>query len=524
VKPEPDTSFLYHPWKAGITMNTNNLPLPPAAMARIVQVAADPECSIAQLAAIIRTDPVVSAQVLRSVNSSFYGLRTKVVALERAVNFMGVRALRNLVLCLAVRQFSPRTGAAFSLEQFWECSLRRAVAAKLLAKHAGLAQQEEFFTMGLCQDLGVLVLVGMSEQVAESLQRVSTLPANERLAMERTAADGHDEVGARLFGHWEFPEDLIVPVRFHHDPESAPQSHRSEARILFGAELLADLLGLENKQLILREAVNYLEERLGLDGSILNAIVDEVGETVTKAASMLEIKVGHQPDYREIAEAASHGLLALNMSYEELATELEQSLRRQQKLADQLQQRNRELQALALNDKLTGLLNRRAFDEALDREVSRSRRLNKAISLLLIDVDHFKRINDVCGHLAGDRVLQELARLLRRQVREVDVPARYGGEEFAAILPHTGASGAFTAAERIRKAVEAMRVEFEGQRLRTKVSIGIASVHEAGPSCTAVSLLRAADDALYEAKESGRNRCVQAGTQKVTFLKRRQRC
>jgi diguanylate cyclase (GGDEF)-like protein len=434
---------------------------------------------------------------------------------------MGVRALRNLVLCLAVRQFSPRTGSAFSLEQFWECSLRRAVAAKLLAKHIGLAREEEFFTMGLCQDLGVLVLVGVSEQLAESLSRASNLPAQERLAVERREADGHDEVGAQLFSHWEFPQDLIVPVRFHHDPDSAPPSYRLEARILLGAELLADLLGLEKKQPILREAMKWLEERLGLDGVVLNAIVDEVGATVTKAASMLEIKVGHQPDYREIAEAASHGLLALNMSYEELAAELEQSLQEQQKLADQLQQRNRELQALALNDKLTGLLNRRAFDEALDREIARSQRLNKALSLILIDVDHFKRINDVCGHLAGDRVLQELAQLLRREVRGVDVPARYGGEEFAVIMPHTPAAGAFSAAERIRKAVEAMRVEFEGQRLRAKVSIGVASVREAGPSSTAVELFRAADEALYEAKETGRNRCVQATPQKLTLLKRR---
>jgi diguanylate cyclase (GGDEF)-like protein len=317
---------------------------------------------------------------------------------------------------------------------------------------------------------------------------------------------GHEEVGARLFHEWKFPEDLVAPVRFHHDPENAPEPYRQHARIVFCAEYLADLLWIENIQPSLDRASDYLQEKLDLPAKALHEILNEVSEAVTQAASMLEIKVGHQPNYQEIAEAASRGLLALNMSYQALADELQRSLDLQQELSAELQRQNQELEHLARTDKLTGLPNRRAFDESLDRELARSVRVGSPVSLILIDVDRFKNCNDIYGHSAGDCVLQKVGQIIRETIRTVDIPARYGGEEFAVIMPHTDGPGALTVAERIRRAIAATPVDFEGQTLQVTVSIGITTIQDASSPRAFVMAMRSADDALYEAKVGGRNK------------------
>jgi diguanylate cyclase (GGDEF)-like protein len=164
----------------------------------------------------------------------------------------------------------------------------------------------------------------------------------------------------------------------------------------------------------------------------------------------------------------------------------------------------------AVRDGLTGLFNRRAFDELLGRTLARESRQNGRFALVLLDVDHFKRLNDAFGHRAGDHALKETARLLRRQLRRQDEAARFGGEEFAAILPGTDAAGAEQLGERIRHAVEAHQSVFEGARLSVTVSAGAAVWPADGADEAA--LLAAADRALYAAKAAGRNRVVLASS------------
>jgi diguanylate cyclase (GGDEF)-like protein len=165
-----------------------------------------------------------------------------------------------------------------------------------------------------------------------------------------------------------------------------------------------------------------------------------------------------------------------------------------------------EAQRAATTDPLTGLMNRRAFLYALELERARSVRHAYALSLLLLDVDHFKLINDKRGHAAGDTVLSALARLLQHQARKVDIVGRWGGEEFVVALSGAEDAGAQMAAERIRAAVQGMVVEDEnGQEVRVTISIGACSMI-AGES--AEQLLDRADQAMYQAKAGGRNRVV----------------
>jgi diguanylate cyclase (GGDEF)-like protein/PAS domain S-box-containing protein len=164
------------------------------------------------------------------------------------------------------------------------------------------------------------------------------------------------------------------------------------------------------------------------------------------------------------------------------------------------------LSVLASTDGLTSLYNRIHFNERLEDEVQRAIRFKTPLSLLMLDLDHFKSVNDTYGHPAGDACLVALADLMRRMSRTVDTCARYGGEEFVIILPQTPPENAMGLAERLRQKVEALKVQCDDQTIQYTISIGISALRLTEENA-AEALLKAADSALYKAKESGRN-CV----------------
>lgn len=167
---------------------------------------------------------------------------------------------------------------------------------------------------------------------------------------------------------------------------------------------------------------------------------------------------------------------------------------------------NRRLEVLAHTDPLTAVLNRRALTERLASELERVKRYDSTVSILLIDIDHFKRVNDSFGHLAGDDVLTDVGALLQSAVRSVDVVARYGGEEFVIALPETSLAGATAFAERIRELIEERGFSHTGDReLHLTASVGVACYPSPGLE-TVEDLLSKADQALYRAKAEGRNR------------------
>ena len=161
------------------------------------------------------------------------------------------------------------------------------------------------------------------------------------------------------------------------------------------------------------------------------------------------------------------------------------------------------LERLSRHDALTGLLNRRAIDEILSQEEQRARRLSGPLSVLMIDIDHFKRINDSQGHGVGDRALQHLAAVMRTQLREIDHLSRWGGEEFLAVLPATSAAEALVMAERLADRVRSLPLVNDDIRLGLTVSIGVAEW--LGPDDTVLQLLGRADAVLYQAKRNGRD-------------------
>jgi diguanylate cyclase (GGDEF)-like protein len=170
------------------------------------------------------------------------------------------------------------------------------------------------------------------------------------------------------------------------------------------------------------------------------------------------------------------------------------------------------LRVQATHDSLTGLLNRAAILDVLQTELARASRESQPVSVLMVDLDHFKRINDHLGHQAGDTVLREAARRMASAIRRYDSIGRYGGEEFLVILPGCTSEGALAQAERLRLAVGAEPIDLGRQSVSVTCSLGCACCTDA-QSGTSDSLVREADGALYGAKEGGRNRIVVAETE-----------
>ena len=169
----------------------------------------------------------------------------------------------------------------------------------------------------------------------------------------------------------------------------------------------------------------------------------------------------------------------------------------------QLQAANTELHRLSSTDSLTEIFNHGHFKSMLKREFSRHSRYGSMASLVMIDIDHFKRVNDTHGHQAGDRVIRQVAEVIRKHARDVDVVGRYGGDEFAVVLPDTDKAGTKVFCERLREAVEALEVVYEGHTIRCTLSLGVADLSK--PAHDHVTLVEWADQALYVAKKNGRN-------------------
>jgi diguanylate cyclase (GGDEF)-like protein len=172
--------------------------------------------------------------------------------------------------------------------------------------------------------------------------------------------------------------------------------------------------------------------------------------------------------------------------------------------ADVEAQYHEEIYRMTIMDGLTQIYNKRYLYEALEREMIRGRRHERELSILMFDIDHFKRINDVHGHLAGDYVLKEVARVVTARIRRDEVFARYGGEEFAIILPETSLQGAVQLGETLRQKVADHQFVFQADSIKVTISLGAALLVEADKAAS--DLIKRADEKLYQAKRSGRNR------------------
>jgi diguanylate cyclase (GGDEF)-like protein len=231
-------------------------------------------------------------------------------------------------------------------------------------------------------------------------------------------------------------------------------------------------------------------------GDLSHRIEGEIGTHSFRIQEISEALSGAKEGEPEaVLDAASQIMLANQQLQSELAAARTEITEHRKKV--------KELAAEARTDPLTGLANRRAFTEDMSRRIEQWRRHKVPLSLIMVDIDHFKSINDRYTHTGGDTALKHMGDLLRGALREMDIPVRYGGEEFAIILPGTRMQEALNVAERLRATIASRGFAFEGQTIPLTASLGLAT---ATPDDNLASLVDRADAALYAAKEAGRDR------------------
>ncbi len=484
---------------------------------KILRLIGDEKISIKELAGVIEKDVSLSLKMLKVVNSAYYGFTRKISTLSQAMVILGLSAVKNLALSMSIMEIFSK-GTALSGEEsnfkvFWERSLFSAVTAKKLAKQIKYQDEEEAFVAALLQDIGVLVFIKYyPEEYAELLARAKKQALDIVTLEEKQFGINHALLGEFFANKWQLPRTLTMSILRHHEPEGIARGGRLEeiqklTHMVHLSYLISNIFYEEYHPERSTNLVKQAKNLLDLDQEFIDDLLNNLAEEVNEVAEFFGISLKGTRSYSELLMAANMELGKLNFSYERMNRELVVAKRRAEDLAAQLAEANRKLEELANLDGLTKIFNRRVFQNLITREFYRSTRYGNPLTCIMIDLDHFKEINDKQGHLVGDQVLREVAALLASKLRQSDFLARYGGEEFVVISPEADEKDAAIIGERLRQTVEQAVFDVEGRSIKMTISLGAATYTKDSEMKVEDDLIAGADKNLYLAKNNGRNRC-----------------
>ncbi len=319
-------------------------------------------------------------------------------------------------------------------------------------------KQKDIFITALLQDIGVLSMFLVNPEGVGKLFDEKRVTGNSYYTTElKHFGFSHADIGSSLLERWDLPDSICSSIRYHHH-EKIEQQYRDTTLTLFLAEKISSIYYGTSAHKKSIEVHQILAEQYHISKEQTDELIDMVGEKAREMMSLFDFDPGDIKPFSQIIQETNDELRRLNFTYEQIVFELKQAQKNAEKLSIDLKEANEKLRELAFRDELTGLYNHRYFQENLDAELNRSTRYNRPLSLLLIDIDFFKKVNDTFGHLVGDEVLREVACALQKLVRNCDIVARYGGEEFILILPETGTTGAKVLGQRIRRGIEQLEI------------------------------------------------------------------
>ncbi len=488
-----------------------NLPTPPGVAAKIIELGQDPEVRMASLADAVSLDPALTAKIFRVANSPLYGHKRKTENLRQAVTLFGLNGTLSLALSFSLlRTFSGPNDEGMNYNLFWRRSLAVATCCRAIGSRAVTVSKlspEDLFLSGLLQDIGMLALDRAVPGLYRNLGSAQLDHARVQAVEQAALGADHAEVGAWLLESWNFPQHLVYAVAGSHDPDTPAigEEYRSLARCAAVSGNIAEIFWREDYEQTSRDAADMAENLLGMDRETLRDIFASLAAELQQTAALFNLVLGDGKHIEYILDQAKEILMLRNLQSVRHSAELK-------KQTESLASRTRELEEETQRDSLTGLYNRAFLDQACDQEFKNAKNHNWPLTIVFLDVDHFKRVNDTHGHYAGDEVLRATARLLKVNTRESDFVTRYGGEEFVLLLPGTGREGARIACNRL---ISAFRNTEHDIGKKTKVtvtmSVGVAVMDKESQFEKPEDLLRAADRALYTAKQEGRNRWVLYG-------------
>ncbi len=472
-------------------LNCPSLPSLPAVAAKLIELTGDPDVQISEIAKTVQQDQALAGKVLKTVNSSFYGLPNKCGSIDRAMGYLGLNTVKSLVLGFSlVETTSSVDDDGFDMVAHWRRTLMGATAARLIADQFKLSDKDEVFTAGLFQDMGMLaIFTAMKQRYTEV---ISDIDHGQICEVERDEFGfTHAQVGAELARKWQLPKSIADAIEHHHTPDAMDADDLEMVRAVALGTQVAEALSVDTPKSSMRKIEGQVASWFPKRNFDIAELLHEVNQSAKELASLFNTEIGDLKDVHNLmAQAQERGL------------EHQISMQRQ----------TESLEREAVTDGLTGIPNRKEFDKTIDAAFNQYKASGTEFAVLFFDADRFKSVNDTHGHAVGDAVLVELAQRTKKTVGEEGVVCRYGGEEFGVILPGYTVLNAAMLAERVRSEIASTPFDIRDlddgpDELPVTVSIGVSAI-DAGPADRVVKsdqLVVEADAGVYAAKAAGRN-------------------
>lgn len=471
-------------------LSCTNLPSLPAVAIQLLELTSDPDVAMGDIARLVQQDQALAAKVLKTVNSSFYGLSSPCASIERAMGYLGLNTVKSLVLGFSLVETTKSVSEGFDLEAHWRRAIIGATGARIIAREVGGVDPEEAFTAALFQDMGMLAsYAAMKDRYASVIEGIQhrTLCSTEK----KEFGFNHPMVGAELAEKWKLPSDICEAIRCHHDLDGVSDQNRELARVVSMGAMICDAMDPESAKSAIRKIERLSGDWYAKRAPSVEELLKEVAETAKTLAKMFEQEIGDLPSSAQLLSLAQDKTIEHQVS---------------------LQREAEELAIEALTDGLTRVPNRKRFDGVLELAYNEFAATGTGFGVLFFDADKFKNVNDTYGHAAGDAVLVELARRTADTVGDKGTVCRYGGEEFAIIVPNSTLDECAVLGEQVCSIIAATPFDLSmldgvPDTLPVTVSVGVSSVDAGKPErlSSGDQIVQEADECVYAAKEAGRN-------------------
>ncbi|MGH2548070.1 MAG: HDOD domain-containing protein, partial [Thermomicrobiales bacterium] len=297
---------------ARIASNTN-LPTPPMVTLRVLERANQPDCTIQEIGKLISHDPGLCGKMLKLVNSSLFGLQRSVTSIDRALNLLGLKHVRSLVLSLTLPSLKFRKASTQQMLTYWKGSITRAIICREMAQRLKWPDADSEMVAGLLSDIGVLIL---QETFPDKFALVAEKTIEEQMrdpcALEEAMIGvDHAEAGAFLLERWRLPEDLTQAIRWHHAHVSAPPSAQKRAQLLYLADRLAHMYCLENPAILLSEVGQAAQELFGMNDEALRTFLEPLQAKIGEFASLIDVKMQPTEAFADLFTTATENLTKL---------------------------------------------------------------------------------------------------------------------------------------------------------------------------------------------------------------------
>jgi len=485
------------------------LPTNPAIAAEILKLVNDPNSTAAQFAGVIRNDAALTARLMTMGNSAQFATRQPVTTIRRAVTVLGLRRIRMAAVSFQLVAHLDRLGGAdFNLPRFWQESALRACLAREIARKVVPELAEEAFLVGLLQDCGLLLLVQLLGQpYAEFLREVGRTPGESHAEERRRFPHHHVEVIGIMAEEWRLPEPIARPLAFQHriarvGAHAAPVDRLCAASYFVGSlRITADEHAARAEPLLL----DYARTELGLDEADIEAALAAVQHSYQEVAGLFGDALPADIDVTDLLIEANRQLSIAATATDRHAQELEAQRDRFAEERHTLRHAVAQYREKAARDPLTGALNRGALLDSATSLLNDCADEGRPVTVFFLDIDNFKRLNDVHGHTVGDDVLRRVALVASESACNAGIVGRYGGEEFVIVTAGLRRDEAEQYADRLVRAVRHLDVGELGLRAPVTISLGAIWGHPRG---TPQELFTVADQLMYEAKRAGKDRAV----------------